>query len=263
MISKEPKPEIRTVIVDDENLARKNLKELLRDHPYVHVVGEAGNAAAGRDLIVETRPDLVFLDVRMPEGSGFDLLDRVEDAPSIIFVTAYDEFAVRAFENNAFDYLLKPLDSDRLCRSLERFLSVPRNRTEPMDMSRGERVCLNAGNKVAFISVVDIVAIMADKNYIRVFTVNGDCFVVRSALKDWRERFPSDIFMTLDRSLMINKHHVRLLTKKNRNGDVFMESIEKPFHLGRIALQRFKELMGVNEKQGLQEMPRENPRNGR
>jgi len=227
------------------------------------VVGEAGNAAAGRDLIVETRPDLVFLDVRMPEGSGFDLLDRVEDAPSIIFVTAYDEFAVRAFENNAFDYLLKPLDSDRLCRSLERFLSVPRNRTEPMDMSRGERVCLNTGNKVAFISVVDIVAIMADKNYIRVFTVNGDCFVVRSALKDWRERFPSDIFMTLDRSLMINKHHVRLLTKKNRNGDVFMESIEKPFHLGRIALQRFKELMGVNEKQGLQEMPRENPRNGR
>jgi len=256
MISKDPKPEIRTVIVDDENLARKNLKELLRDYPYIHVIGEAESAAAGRDLIVKTRPDLVFLDVRMPEGSGFDLLDGVEDAPSIVFVTAYDEFAVRAFENNAFDYLLKPLDPDRLARSLERFLSVPRNRTEPMDMHCGERVCLNAGNKVAFISVMDIVAIVADKNYIRVFTTNADCFIVRSALKDWKERFPSDIFMALDRSLMINKHHVRLLTKKNRNGDVFMESIEKPFHLGRVALQRFKELMGVSEKQGLQEMSR-------
>jgi two-component system LytT family response regulator len=256
MTSKDPKPEIRTVIVDDENLARKNLKELLRDHPYVHVIGEAGSAATGRDMIVKTRPDLVFLDVRMPEGSGFDLLDGVEDAPPIIFVTAYDEFAVRAFESNALDYLLKPLDPDRLCLSLEKFLSLSRNPPEPTNISPGERVCLNAGNKVAFVSVIDIVAIMADKNYIRVFTADGDCFVVRSALKDWKERFSSDIFMALDRSLMINKHHVRLLTKKNRKGDVFMESIDKPFHLGRVALQRFKELMGVNEKQGLQEMSR-------
>ncbi|MDD3845075.1 MAG: response regulator transcription factor [Syntrophorhabdaceae bacterium] len=251
MISNDPKPEIRTVIVDDERLARKNLKDLLRVHPYVHVIGEAAAAAEARDVIAKTRPDLVFLDVHMPEGSGFDVLDKLKERPSIIFVTAYDEFAVSAFTRNALDYLLKPLDPGRLNLSLERFLSTPRDRGQPSLITRNDRICLNAGEKVFFIELMDIAAIMSERNYIRIFNVNGECFVLRSPLKEWKERFPSDIFMFLDRSLMINRHHVRLLKKKNRNGEVYVESIETPFHLGRIALQRFKELMGVGDKQGV------------
>ncbi len=113
-MSNDPRPEIRTVIVDDERLARQNLRDLLSGHPYVHVIGEAADAAAARETIARERPDLVFLDVRMPGGSGFDLLDKLEDRPSVIFVTAYDEFAVGAFTSDAFDYLLKPVVPDRL-----------------------------------------------------------------------------------------------------------------------------------------------------
>ena len=251
MISSDPKPEIRAVIVDDERLARKNLKDLLSVHPYVHVIGEAANAAAAHEVIVKAMPDLVFLDVQMPEGSGFDLLERLKDRPSVIFVTAYDEFAVNAFTNNALDYLLKPLDPDRLDLSLKRFLSVPRDRAQPSPITHSDRVCLNAGKKVLFVELMDIAAIMSEKNYIRIFSVNGEYFVMRSPLKEWKERFPSDIFMSLDRSLMINRHHVRLLKKKNRNGEIYVEGVETPFHLGRIALQRFKELMGVGGKQGM------------
>ncbi len=237
------------MIVDDERLARKNLRDLLSEHPYVHVVGEASDAATGREAIVRERPDLVFLDVRMPGGSGFDLLDRLEERPSVIFVTAYDEFAVNAFRSEAFDYLLKPVDPDHLSRSLERFLLSGRDRAAPSVIQQNDRVCLNAGKKVVFIELMKIAAVMSEKNYIRIFSVDGEYFVMRSPLKEWKERFPSDIFMALDRSLLINRHHIRLLRKKNRNGDIYVEGIEKPFHLGRIALQRFKTLMGVTEKQ--------------
>jgi len=248
-MSNDPRPEIRTVIVDDERLARKNLRDLLREHPYVHVIGEAANAAAAREAIVRERPDLVFLDVRMPGGSGFDLLHRLEEQPSVIFVTAYDEFAVGAFTNKAFDYLLKPVDPDRLNLSLERFLTSGRDRGRPSVIAQNDRVCLNTGKKVVFIELMKIAAVMSEKNYIRIFSVDGECFVMRSPLKEWKERFPSDIFMALDRSLLINRHHIRLLRKRNRNGEVHMEGIDKPFHLGRIALQRFKTLMGVTERQ--------------
>jgi len=251
MISSDPKPEVRTVIVDDERLARKNLRDLLRIHPYVNVIGEAADAEAAYQVIVQERPDLVFLDVRMPGGSGLQLLERLHEPPSVVFVTAYDEFAVNAFAGNALDYLVKPLDPDRLSLSLERFLTSSRSGSEPSVMQPDDRVCLNAGKKVVFIKLMDITAIMSQKNYIRIFSVDGECFVMRSPLKEWKKRFPSDIFMALDRSLMINRHHVRLLRKRNRNGEIYMESIEAPFHLGRIALQRFKEYMGVGKKQGV------------
>lgn len=248
-MSNEPRPEIRTVIVDDERLARRNLRDLLSEHPYVHVIAEAADAAAARETIVRERPDLIFLDVRMPGGSGFDLLDKLEERPSVIFVTAYDEFAVGAFTRDAFDYLLKPVDQDRLSLSLERFLLSGRDRGQRSVITQNDRVCLNTGKKVVFIDLMNIAAIMSEKNYIRIFSATGECFVMRSPLKEWKERFPSDIFMALDRSLLVNRHHIRLLRKKNRNGDIYMEGIEKPFHLGRIALQRFKTLMGVTERQ--------------
>ncbi len=151
-MSNDPRPEIRTVIVDDERGARKTLRDLLSGHPYVHVIGEAADAAAARETIARERPDLVFLDVRMPGGSGFDLLDKLEDRPSVIFVTAYDEFAVGAFTSDAFDYLLKPVDPDRLNLSLERLLSSGRDRGQPSAIMQGDRVCLNTGKKVVFMS---------------------------------------------------------------------------------------------------------------
>ncbi len=251
MVSRDPKPEIRTIIVDDERLARRNLKDLLRERPYVHVIGEATSVETACEVIVETGPDLVFLDVRMPEGSGFELIEKLNEAPPVIFVTAYEEFAVRAFENNAVDYLLKPIDPGRLDLSLKKFLSLPRGREEAaITFTHNDRVCLNTGKNVVFLGLMDIAAVLSDKNYIRVYSVDGECYVMRSPLKEWKDRLPSDYFIDLDRSLLINKHHARLLKKKNRNGDLYLTGITSPFHLGRAGLQRFKKLMGVIEKQG-------------
>ena len=111
---------MKAILVDDERLARRELRRLLVKHPQVDVVGEAANAEEARSLLAELRPDLVFLDVQMPGESGFDFLMKLSSFPAIIFTTAFDQFAVKAFEFGAYDYLLKPVEPDRLAASLAR-----------------------------------------------------------------------------------------------------------------------------------------------
>jgi two-component system LytT family response regulator len=108
------------LIVDDERLARLDLRHVLAAHTDVEIVGEAANASEAEAQIQALKPDVVFLDIRMPDGSGFDLLERLESSPNVIFTTAYDEYALKAFEVNALDYLLKPIAADRLHAALER-----------------------------------------------------------------------------------------------------------------------------------------------
>jgi two-component system, LytTR family, response regulator len=116
----------RAMLVDDEPLARRRLRRLLAEHGGIEIVGEAGDGAAACGLIAEVKPDLVFLDVQMPGMSGFDVLTRLRERPNVIFVTAHDEFAVRAFEEQALDYLLKPVEPARLERALARLAAGAR-----------------------------------------------------------------------------------------------------------------------------------------
>lgn len=120
-------PEWRTVLVDDERLARAEMRRLLEAHPEVQVVDEADGVESALEVVPACRPDLLFLDIHMPDGSGFDLLEGLEDPPQVVFTTAHDEHALRAFEVNALDYLLKPVDPRRLAEAIER-LPVPEDR---------------------------------------------------------------------------------------------------------------------------------------
>ncbi|NLT22054.1 MAG: response regulator [Syntrophorhabdus sp.] len=115
--------EVRVLIVDDERLARVNLKGLLSEHPYVRVVGEARNIEQARRVLDATRVDLIFLDIQMPGGSGFDLVETLEQRPHVVFVTAHDHYATQASASQALDFLLKPVDPDRLGESLQKVLS--------------------------------------------------------------------------------------------------------------------------------------------
>lgn len=229
-------------IVDDERLARENLRDLLKNHPHVLVVGEARNAAEAQKGIAATRPDLLFLDIQMPGGSGFDLLDRLEDPPPTIFVTAYNQFAIRAFEVNALDYLLKPVDPDRLRSTLER--AATRFVPEPEShLSSTDQVFLNTGKKSLFLPVMDIAAITAEGNYTHVIDVQGRRYMVRYSLRVWESRLPGEAFITLDRSLIINRHQVRSWRSESRKADIYLADIPTPFPLGRAAYQRFRELV--------------------
>lgn len=236
--------ELRVVIIDDEPLARERLKGLLKKYWHVRVSGEAQDIFEAEKKIKETDPDLIFLDIQMPGGTGFDLLDRLENPPRVIFVTAFDQFAIRAFKVNALDYLLKPIDEQRLEESLKRAVAIP---VLPEDagglLSMADQVFLNTGRKKLFIPVANIAAITTEGNYTSVINLKGDQFMVRIPLKDWERRLPGDVFIVLDRALMINKRQVRSWTSQLRNAELCIADIPTTFRLGRAAYQRFKELV--------------------
>lgn len=236
---------LRVLIVDDERLARENLAELLKRHPQVEITGEVRNAAEAEETIARERPDLVFLDIQMPGASGFDLLERLDTPPPIVFVTAYDQFALRAFRVNALDYLLKPVDPDQLGEALTRATAAgptasagPENTLSPAD-----RVFLNTGKQSLFLPVTEIAAIASDGNYTHVIHVRGKRYMVRTPLRVWEKRLPGNLFVALDRSLMINRRQVRSWTVGLRKAEILLGNIETPFYLGRAGYRRFRELI--------------------
>jgi two-component system LytT family response regulator len=233
---------LQVLIVDDERLARENLRGLLAVHEEIVVVGEAHHAEEARLMIAEKRPDLIFLDIQMPGGTGFDLLERLESPPPIIFVTAFDNFAIRAFEVNALDYLLKPVEPERLGMAIERAVQKHEKPRPQAGLLRYEdRVFLDTGRQTFFLEVARIAAIRAEGNYTQVISTKGLKYLVRVPLHKWKVRLPVDIFVMLGRSLLINRLHIRRYILQTRRAELYLADIAGPFILGRQGLRQFKE----------------------
>ncbi|MCK8600499.1 LytR/AlgR family response regulator transcription factor [Desulfoferrobacter suflitae] len=183
---------VSCVLVDDERLAREKLRALLRAYQHIVVVGEADSAERALQVIQSIRPRLVFLEIQMPSGSGFDLLDQLEDPPAVIFVTAYDQYAIRAFEVNAVDYLLKPIHPERLETALKRVLPAPPPPASPRELTMHDRVFIDTGHRRIFVPLVSICAVCADGDYTKLYASDGDTLMVRRSLKSWYDVLPDD-----------------------------------------------------------------------
>ena len=168
---------MKAVIVDDERLARGELRRLLRAHPAVEVVGEAATAAEAREKIEALAPELVFLDIGMPGGTGFDLLAGLDALPQVIFTTAYDTHAVRAFEVNALDYLLKPVDPARLGSAVERALNRAVERTKESEL---ERVFVRDGDRCWFVALDEVPVLSSEGNFARLVLPGHQPLLARS-----------------------------------------------------------------------------------
>lgn len=213
---------LRTVVVDDEPLARRRLRRLLEAHRDVEIVGEAADGASALSLLYALAPDLVFLDVRMPGGSGFDVLAGLRERPHIVFVTAYDEFAVRAFEEQALDYLLKPVEPARLDRALARARDAApasddtRERIERLLQALApgrfsQRLPARRGAKVTLIAPSTIAFCRAEDKYTVVYTADGEHVVDRTIEELARTLDPSS-FLRIHRSALVNLAYVKDLT---------------------------------------------------
>jgi two-component system LytT family response regulator len=197
---------ISTIIVDDERLAREGLKSLLLKIPDIQIVAEAENVDEALDLIEKLKPQLVFLDIQMPEKSGFDLLEELIETPAIIFTTAYDEYALKAFEVNALDYLLKPIEQDRLNDAISKIkkqiedLKVDRLRSKLLPH---EKVFLRDGDKCWYISLNEIRLIESAGNYAK---IHFDKFqpLIHRTLNSLDERLSDDTFFRANRQQIIN-----------------------------------------------------------
>jgi two-component system LytT family response regulator len=187
---------MKALIVDDERLARLELRRLLAKHPEVEIAGEARDGVEALSLIQQLAPDLLFLDIQMPGITGFELLERLDDLPQVIFTTAYDEYAIKAFEVNALDYLLKPIVPARLAAALAR---VP-SRT---DRGRLEQVFVRDGERCWIVRIPDIFLLESEGNYTRVY-FGAERPLIRRSLNALEQQLDPAIFFRAGRKEIIN-----------------------------------------------------------
>lgn len=194
---------MRIAIVDDSRLARLELKQQLAEQPGMEVVGEAANVSAAVQLLTSTAIDVLLLDIDLPDGTGFDVLEQVDAVPLVIFVTAFDEYAIRSFEVNALDYLLKPVRADRLQKALEK--AKQHFKTEPVNPQ--QRIFIKDRDQCFFVQLSDIIAFEALGNYTRVHLPHAVPAIYRP-IGAIAERLDATVFFRASRSWVINTQYI-------------------------------------------------------
>src|SRR6201988_275904 len=234
------------ILVDDERLARKELCSMLAEHEIIEVVGEAETVAQAAELVQAKEPEVVFLDIQLPGETGFDLLESVPANFKIIFVTAFDAYAIRAFEVNALDYLLKPINPARLAQTIERLTthdSAPAPTLRALEYE--DRLFIEVDERSRFLKVSDIIVISAMGDYSQIFSADGQKSLVLKPLKDWEERLPAKHFTRIHRSTIINVEYVESVESWfNRSYRMHLRHIAEPLVMSRRHAARFKAEFG-------------------
>lgn len=207
---------IRTLLVDDTRLARVEMRTLLSAHVDIDIGGEADDVGSAVEAIERLRPDLVMLDIQMPSGTGFDVLAAIDHVPLVVFSTAYDQHALRAFEANALDYVVKPVEPARLATALDRVrarMRQPQATGAPLDAARAplgldDQVFLRDGERCWFVALADISRIVVDGNYARVWFKGEQALLMRS-LSALEARLDAGMFFRANRNTLVNLRHVR------------------------------------------------------
>jgi len=241
---------LRVLIVDDERLARRTLRSTVTGLDGVMVAGEAGRVDAAAEQISEKAPDVVLLDVQMRGETGFDLLDRLDTAVQVVFVTAYDEYAVRAFEVNALDYLLKPVAPDRLAEALQRArqtdtaLPASDDEADPDAFRYNDLFFYEEGRRPRFIRIRTIEWIEAAGNYTELHLTDGGTALTATTLAEWAGRLPDAHFARIHRSTIVNVEHVTEVTQADgRSYEVHVPSREAPLSMSRRRARALKDQM--------------------
>lgn len=199
---------MRALVVDDERLARKELMKLLEDHPMIEVVGEATNAEEANQMINDLNPDLLFLDIQMPGKTGFQLLEELDAVPLVVFTTAYDEFALKAFEVNALDYLLKPIQPERLSETISKLAEKERAKSVAIHgpekkLGLNDQVFVKDGDRCWFVSLSNVRLFESDGNYIKVY-FDANRPMIHKSLNALDEKLDERAFFRASRKHIVN-----------------------------------------------------------
>jgi two-component system LytT family response regulator len=199
----------KTIIVDDERLARREMRRLLAEFGEISIAGEAEDLSEAVRLIEREKPHIVFLDIQLANENGFDLLEKTDRDFKLVFVTAFDAYAIRAFEVNALDYLLKPVNPERLAKAIERLTDEKTDeKNDPRPFEFDDRIFLEIGSRSVFLKVREISHINSSGDYSEVFTVSGKKFLLEKPLREWEERLPEKHFLRIHRQTIINLEEI-------------------------------------------------------
>ena len=238
---------LKAIIVDDERLARAELKKMLQDYPDINVIDEAANAEEGIEKIETQNPDIIFLDIQMPGKTGFDLLASLEKAPHVIFTTAYDEYALKAFDVNALDYLLKPIEPKRLADAVHKLHDEISKEKDPHSGNRGplteaDQVFVKDGERCWFVKLSEIRLFESVGNYAKVYFATNKPLILKS-LNALEERLDDHVFFRANRKHIINLRWIEKIEPYFNGGLLVELKGGEKIEVSRRQTVKFKEMM--------------------
>lgn len=242
----------KVIIIDDEFLARSMVKEYLQKFPELEVVAECGDGFEGMKAIQEYNPDLIFLDIQMPKITGFEMLELIEDPPAVIFATAFDEYAIKAFEAHAVDYLLKPFDQERFDKAVHKFLVQQKgsqtNTRELLDdvqlPNANNRIVVKNGSKIKIIPVQEVLYLEAADDFVKIFTKDG--YFLKNKTMSFFEKFlPQDMFVRSHRSYIVNIQEITRIDPYEKDGHVAVLKNGTKINVSRNGYGKLKTVLGI------------------
>jgi two-component system, LytTR family, response regulator len=233
---------LTALIIDDERLARLNLRKKLSMYSEIEIIGEASGVESGIKAIRDYNPDLLFLDIKLSDGTGFDLLNRAEFKGKVIFQTAYDEYACRAFEINAIDYLLKPITKERLKHVITNLISSENEKTvrSIQRFRYDDRIMIEQKKNIYFIKVENIICIKAEREYTTLFEKGGNEYLVLKPIGDWQKELPDEHFARVHRNSIINFNYIERSERSGNTANIFLFSIPEPITISRGYYKQIK-----------------------
>lgn len=243
------KPKFKAIIVDDEKLARLDLKNVVNSFEEIEIIGEANNVNSAEQLILTHHPNLVFLDIQLRGESGFDLIEKIDFSKKdisteldFVFVTAYDKYAIRAFEANALDYLLKPVSMERLQKTIAKLLEKEPESTNRYRMLDYDDVVLISNNhRTKFLKIDSITAITSNADYSFIYLSSKDKLITRKTMKEWENRLPDKHFCRIHRGTIININYISKLSDGNIDPlKIYLQGFEIPFIISKRYASKIK-----------------------
>ncbi len=236
---------ISSIVVEDSTVAREGLIDMLHEFPAVNIVGQAEHPDSAMELIQELRPALLFLDIHMPGQTGFDLLGRLDYEPLVIFTTAYSEYAIRSFEFQTVDYLLKPISKTRLAQAINKLENYRNGSTSNLQQTRMQadhRLFVKDKDQCHLVTLSDIRCFESCKNYVRLFFSNESAFVKKS-LNQVEERLPQDLFFRCSRQYIINLRDVEEIEEWLNDGFIVTLSDGRKIEISRRNALKLKSML--------------------
>ena len=242
----------KVIIIDDEPLARSLVKKHLAKHAEFEIIGECGDGFEASKSIIKNNPDLIFLDIQMPRISGFELLEILENPPSVIFTTAFDEFALKAFESNAIDYLLKPFSSERFDKAINKFLTMHPDQVQLKKLlnevlpqqTDHDRIVVKNGADIRIVPIAEIIYIEAMDDYVKIFTRNG-MFMKKQTLAFYEKQLEEKSFVRIHRSILLNSKELYRIEPGEKDQYLAITKSGKKLSLSRQGYSRLRDKLGI------------------
>jgi len=244
---------IKALIIDDEPLACDLITEFLEKFPGVEIAGRCHDGFAGMKAIHELQPDLIFLDIQMPKISGFELLELLENPPAVIFTTAFDTFAIKAFEANAIDYLLKPFSEERFKQAMTKFLNSAERQPANLDslktgasqtLKDQNRIVIRDGGRIRILPLMEVFRLEADGDYAKIITAQGK-FMKKQSLQHYENTLLSGTFLRVHRSHLVNISQITRIEPFEKNSHLAILKNGEKIPVSRTGYQTLRKMLDV------------------